>query len=209
MNIALINGSPKTQGSASGGLLDSLTRRFDGRAEFIRISLRHACVPPETVAELLSCESWVLAFPLYVDCLPSHLLSCLMQLEQAADWGGKRLYAVINCGFFEGSQTGPAAAVVENFCLRAGLSFDGGVGIGSGAALNQLPEIPGGHGPRGPIDTALDSLCENVLNGRGERFEYIQPALPRMLYKLAGQMGWRQQIKQNGGKPSDLGRRIT
>ena len=42
----------------------------------------------------------------------------------------------------------------------------------------------------------------------GERQEdrYVSVAFPRFLYKMAGQMGWRQMIKANGGKAKDLGR---
>ena len=39
--------------------------------------------PQEDIDRLLEAEAWVFAFPLYIDCLPSHLLSCLEQLEKA------------------------------------------------------------------------------------------------------------------------------
>ena len=36
---------------------------------------------------------------------------------------------------------------------------------------------------------------------------YVSVAMPRTLYKMAGQLGWRQMIKKNGGKTKDLSKR--
>ena len=35
--------------------------------------------------------------------------------------------------------------------------------------------------------------------------DVVSIAFPRFLYKMAAQLGWRQMIKENGGKVKDLG----
>ena len=46
------------------------------------------------------------------------------------------VYCIANNGFIEGKQNEPLMRVFENFCVRAGLTWGGGVGIGGGVMLN-------------------------------------------------------------------------
>lgn len=203
MKIALINGSPKQKNSASRGLLCDLRAALPAGTKPVEAELHGPTVPPEIIPTLDGCGAWVLAFPLYVDGVPGHLLSCLTQLEKTAK--GKSIYAVVNCGFYEGAQTGPALEIMENFCAKSGARW-GGVGTGGGGALGVLPG--GEKGPKALICRALTGLAETAAEGKIQENKFVTVAFPRTLYKLSGQMGWRKQIKDNGGKPRDLGRRF-
>ena len=49
----------------------------------------------------------------------------------------------------------------------------------------------------------------STIHGYGnQENNYISVGMPRFLYKMAAQMGWRQAIKANGGKVRDLGKRL-
>lgn len=207
MKVALINGSPKANGSASGVLLGDLQAEISGKVEVVELGLHRSAVPEDALAALQSAGVWVFACPLYVDGIPGHLLSCLMQLEKA-DWmeREKRIYAIVNCGFYEGVQAEYALSVLSNWCGKAGLIWAGGVGIGGGGSLCQMPAAKNGHGPKAPIDRALKMLAEKILQCEAQEEQYVSVAFPRFLYKMAAQMGWRQMIKVNGGKAKDLGR---
>ena len=37
---------------------------------------------------------------------------------------------------------------------------------------------------------------------------FVSPAFPRLLYKLAAQSGWREEIRKNGLRSKDLSRRL-
>jgi len=208
MRIALINGSPKLTDSASSLLLKDV-RRFVGEEEFVEFSLPTGTVAEETKEKLGQTDVWVVTCPLYVDGIPGHLLACLMQLEEAA-WESreKTVYAIINCGFYEGAQTEAALEILENWCARIGFTWGGGVGVGGGEALAGLPAADSGHGPKAPVDKALQVLAERIsLREAGEN-QYVSVGIPRFLYRAAAQRGWRQMIKANGGKPADLSRRL-
>lgn len=87
MRIALINGSPKGNGSASGSLLDDLKRFFSEKEELTEIGLHESAVPKKAAEDLMNADIWVFSCPLYVDGIPGHLLSCLMQLEKNCGQG--------------------------------------------------------------------------------------------------------------------------
>lgn len=208
MRIALMNGSPKSgDGSASGSLLADLKPRLSGEVDAIEIGLHGPAVSQEQLEALGNTDAWVFSCPLYVDGLPAHLLSCLVQLEQAG-WQhrGIRIYGIVNCGFYEGIQAESALALLRNWCAKAGFVWCGGIGVGGGGGLGQMPEARNGHGPKGPIDKALVELADKILRCETQENEYVSVAFPRFLYKAAAQMGWRWTIKANGGKAKDLGK---
>lgn len=208
MNIVLINGSPKSKDSASGILLSDLKHRLAGEGRVSEISLHTGTVPAEARQAMENASAWVFAYPLYVDGVPGHLLSCLMELEQAPRPAGEvTVYGIVNCGFYEGIQTECSLDVLKNWCARSGFLWGGGVGVGGGGALAMLPAAEAEHGPKAPIDKALKSLAEHILRGKAQDNLYVSAAMPRFLYRLAAQAGWRKLIRASGGKWADLGKR--
>lgn len=208
MKIVLLNGSPKVNESASSVLLKSLKSGLLGQAEIVEEGLHKASVPEEVFAKLRDADAVVFAYPLYVDGIPAHLLSCLVQMEKA-QWQEKerRIYGIVNCGFYEGIQAEPALEILQNWCEKTGFVWGGGAGIGGGGALLQLPEMENGKGPRGPVDKAVREMADKILSCRTQENQYVSIAFPRLMYKMAAQAGWRQQIKANGKKVKDLGER--
>lgn len=208
MKIAFINGSPKAKHSTSASILTDLKTALSKNLEIIPVELHKAVISEKDMEKLKTCDTLVFAFPLYVDGIPSHLLSCLTALE-TAPWQDKRgrVYGIVNCGFYEGIQAEPALKVLENWCAKAGFLWSGGIGIGGGGALAQLPDAKNGHGPKAPVSKALGALAGSILQNETQKNHYISIAFPRFLYKLAAQMDWRQMVKQNGGRAKDLGRR--
>ena len=104
-------------------------------------------------------------------------------------------------------QAEPALKVLENWCVKAGFLWSGGIGIGGGGALAQMPHVKNGHGPKAPVAKALRALADSILQNEAQKNHYVSIAFPRFLYKLAAQMGWQQMVKQNGGRARDLGKR--
>ena len=213
MRIVLLNGSPKRKESASRTLLEELKyylfeKKGLSGAEPGEVGLHQAAVSGEALAGLGDAEAWVFAFPLYVDGIPGHLLSCLAQLEEACSTSRKvHIYGIVNCGFYEGIQAEPALELLQNWCEKTGCIWSGGLGVGGGGGLGQIPSGKKGQGPLGPVDLALEALADRILQGEKQENRYVSVALPRFLYKNAAQWGWRQMIKRNGGRKRDLGTR--
>lgn len=111
---------------------------------------------------------------------------------------------MVNCGFYEGHQNKLALEMMENWCVKARLKWGQGIGIGAGGMLSGLKNVPIGHGPKKNLEKAFNQLTNNILNSSSEENIFVNANFPRILYKFAAEMGWRQAIKANGLKRKDL-----
>lgn len=205
MNIALINASPKKKGSTSKTLLEDLRTSLSEEAEITEYDFQTAAISRTLLEELSRADAWVFSLPLYVDGIPSHLLSCLVQIEQAQlNPPEVYVYGIVNLGFYEGIQAKPALNILENWCMKCGFVWGGGVGAGGGGGLSQMPATKTGTGPKGPIDNALKELADSILARDTQENRFVSIAFPRFLYQKGAQIGWRKMIRANGGSRKDL-----
>lgn len=208
MKIALINGSPKMKDSASNCILHELKAFLEKNSNIItEYYFRKPQLSKKEMEELIEYDILVFAFPLYVDGIPSHLLNCLIQLEgYFANIKEKEImvYSLVNCGFYEGHHNELAIEMMENWCAKAGLRWGQGLGIGAGGMLPALNNVPIGHGPKRNLEKVLKKLADNIVKCASEENIFTTANFPRVLYKLAAEMGWRRSIKANGLKRKDL-----
>ena len=136
MKTVFINCSPKKRFCASSYFL-FLERLFLG-GEKVLEKLRTPADHDRVLGQLQDAQTVVFGVPLYVDGIPSHVLSFLEKMEAFCREKGLRLnvYVIANNGFIEGKQNEPLMRLFGHFCARAGLSFCGGVGVGGGVMLN-------------------------------------------------------------------------
>lgn len=209
MTVALINASPKVKGSSSGILLNDLKECLGNKVDIEEICLRTSKITAEVIEKLKKADTWVVAFPLYVDSLPSHLIACLKQLEKMT-WKNKNLniYGIANCGFYEGNQAEPALNVLKNWCAKAGCAYKGSLGIGGGGAIAVSGNMSAKAGLRANIFKAMKKFADRIVKKEGEVNKYATVAFPRFIYKIAAQNSWRKMIKANGGKTKDLSKRL-
>lgn len=208
MKIALINGSPKYKDSASACLLHELKSFLEH--DNITISEHYFRKPQLSIKEIdqiSECNVLVFAFPIYVGGIPSHLLNCLIQLESFLSNTKEKdiiVYSIVNCGFYEGHQTAIVIEMMKNWCIKAGIHWGQGLGVGAGGMLLSVKNIPIGHGPKKNLGVAFEKLANNILKYSSGEDIFITLNFPRILYKLAAEMGWRNSIKANGLKRKDL-----
>ena len=136
MKTVLINCSPKKRFCASAYFL-FLQGIFLG-GEKVKEKLRSPADHARILEQLRDAQAVVFGLPLYVDGIPSHVLRFLEEMEAFCRENGLMLhvYCVANNGFIEGKQNEPLMQVLENFCVRTGIVWGGGVGIGGGVMLN-------------------------------------------------------------------------
>jgi hypothetical protein len=138
--------------------------------------------------------------------IPAHLLHCLVQLEEACAEIEKEttVYAVVNCGFYEGHQNGLALAMMECWCSKAGLKWGQGIGIGAGGMIAGNQNIPLGYGPKKNLGKALKQLANNVSQCAADENLFITANFPKIAYKLAAEMNWWWTVRANGLKRGNL-----
>ena len=204
MKVALVNFSPRGNGSNSRVFERYVHQKVGANAQTVELDIRNSA-PHKDISVLDECEVWVFFYPLYIDALPSHMLSFIAELERSTFFAhSKRLYAVANCGFYEGEQTRLSFEILNNWCLKSGAKWCGGVGIGASGCIEFFERFGVTEGPRIFINRALDFLADNIIDGSSQCNNYVTVALPKRFYKAAGEILWRQKIISYGGKISDL-----
>ena len=207
MKIALIEGSPKAKDSSSKYILKTLKVLLNDEHEISEYHCRMAMLKNSDLEQIAESDVLVFAFPLYVDGIPSHLLNCLYQMETFLNTRYNPrmvVYSLVNSGFYEGRQNAIALETMKNWCEKTKLKWGQGIGIGGGGMLSALTGVPDGKGPKKNLSEALKTVVRNIGAGTTSDNIFISPNIPRFIYRLGAEMGWRQQIKGNGLKTKDL-----
>lgn len=213
MKITMINGSPKAKNSASESLLSILKGYCNLAAP--DLVLNKIVIEEENMAEIWKSDALVIAFPLYIDSVPSHLLRCLIQIEEYARLHGQertseetiKVYVVINNGFFQGKQNMPAIEVMQHWTKRCGFEFGQAVGVGGGGMINFIKNVPDGHGPKKNLTVALREMAGNILQKKSGETKVFELNYPAWAYKWQAEYGWRMAARKNGLKSKDLNKR--
>ena len=138
MRTVFINGSPKKRYSSSNYFL-KLQRAFvKGQTVFLK--LRNRNDHKKIFEQIIAADAVVFSMPLYVDSVPSHILTFLQEMEHFCKENrlNLKIYVIANNGFIEGNQNAPLFCVMENFCMRSDIQWCGGIGIGGGVMFNAL-----------------------------------------------------------------------
>lgn len=209
MKIALLNGSPKGRGSASEILLEGLRPYLPADALLPKVHLPLRPQEDFRLSCLADCQALVFAFPLYVDSLPSHVIRALESLAELFREIAEKptVYAVVNCGFYEGKQAHIALQVMENWCSQTGFLWGRGLGIGGGGVLSATEESPVGQFPKREIGKTLAVMGQSVSALESGKTLFVNCDLPRFVYRQAAESQWKKRAQNNGVSPRDLGKR--
>jgi len=143
MNILYINASPKRFFSASQYFLD-LLRIQTTSCKTTMLKLSGPAMYDEIFSHFENLDALVIAMPVYVDSVPSHVLRFLEETEQFLKENNYKfkVYIIANCGFYEGRQCKHLLNIMQIFCKQAGLIWGGGLGIGAGEMLSVIRLTP-------------------------------------------------------------------
>ena len=216
MKIYAINGSTKGEASNSREMISIVQGYLAPGSKIETVSqIRQYRKRDDSVFPAMAASDVLLiSSSLYVDALPATLLAFLERYAAYLAGPGKdarardqRVFACVNCGFFEGEQNESALEILAHFSAFAGLRWSGGVGIGTGEMIGSLKNIPLDASIRRPVARALHALARAIDAGPDGRLVeniFAHHGLPSFLYKIGGEFGWRKQAKQNGLKRRDI-----
>ncbi|MCM1577766.1 MAG: hypothetical protein NC078_03060 [Ruminococcus sp.] len=138
MKTVLVTASPKKKFSVSSYFLFLCGIGIKG--EKVREKIRSKGDFARVLETFKGADNIIFSMPLYVDGIPSHLLAFMEQAEKFLIENDlhPNIYVISNGGFIEGNQNRCLMEITENFCIRSGCKFQGGVGIGGGVMLNVM-----------------------------------------------------------------------
>jgi len=208
MNAYLLTGSPKGRRSASFLLGSILAEGLRARGAAVVEGMLHGELRSEegtgrVLDAVDASDLVVLSFPLYVDSLPAPLTHLLERIAErralAPRPGAPRLAVVVQCGFPEAHQCDTAVGICRLFAERTDMRWAGALAMGMGGSLGgDLRKLPGGG--KNILD-ALDMASKSLADGGdipGDAVtRFAKPLMPRWLYLLFGNLGWRMQMRKN------------
>lgn len=208
MNVLILIGSPKGRKSASFMLGSRLAEGLRKHGAAVSEGMVHNGLRSEegTVRLLDAVDASdlvVFAFPLYVDSLPAPLTRLLELIAErrirVAPAGSPRIAVLVQCGFPESHQCDTAIGICRLFAERTGLRWAGALAMGMGGSLGEdFRKLPGGGRN---LLTALDMASESLARGGDIPEEatmlFAEPLMPRWMYTLVGNLGWRVQLRKD------------
>ncbi len=208
MNAFLLVGSPKGRKSASYLLGSMLAEGIRKRGAAVSEEMVHEGLRSEDgTARLLdsvdAADLVIFAFPLYIDSLPAPFTLLLERIAERrariAPTGSPRLAVVVQCGFPEAHQCGTAVGICRLFADRTGMRWAGALAMGMGGSVGGDPgKMPGGgKNLLAAIDMASESLANGGAIPEAATALFAMPLMPRWMYTLIGNLGWRMQLRKN------------
>lgn len=210
MNIVIINGSPKPLGGNSAILVEQLRKQLDNQPMeqyYTVLDIKNSPVSENDYILFETADVLIFAFPLYCDGLPSHLLRQLTILDEwfnsrkgskSSARGRLTVYALANCGFYDGHNTALALRMVRSWCLRCGLIWGQGMGIGGGELLSNMPKTRFGHGVLKSAGKKMEFFASNIAAMKKGEDIFSSPDMPRLFYvNGANHYMWERKARQN------------
>ena len=205
----LLNASLRGENSNTGKFLEKLESSIGENVEILNLPA-FINRPEELVKALLPVKKIVLGMPMYVDGIPSALLKIMEMMEKMHPAEDKKIYAVVNMGFYESRQIKNVLKQVRKWSEKCGFSYCGGVAVGAGEMMGSLiKSINGANGPVKNVVEAIESLAGVIKSSSAIDDIYADAyKFPRSAYMFMAGMGWPKAAKLNGLKKKDLLKRI-
>lgn len=205
----LLSGSPRGKKSTSYVTLEYLQRQLEERGHLSELFVLSNASKDEAIlkrirASIISANHVVLAAPLYVDSLPSHVIEFLEKIVSGRNsmslQNTPKFTAIINSGFPEASQNILALEICKQFSREAQFEWMGGLPFGGGAAIDGTPlELSGfrGRHVRPAIELLADAISNNEVVPESAIELMNKPVIPKRLYIMASQSRWKRIAKRN------------
>lgn len=202
--VTLLVGSPRTASTSLviGEYLLAELQKFGWESEIHRIfpALDSAETWRALSNAVADADLVVLAFPLYVDSMPSGVIRALEKLanERSIRPENKpqQFLAIVNSGFPEAVQIQTALAIAGRFAQEAGFEWAGGISIGGGGSINGKPLDEFGKMVH-HLKLGLEHAAEALQNGRAIPEDATDlsihfPIPKRLTIPIANLMWWFQ-----------------
>ena len=210
--VLLLVGSPKSASSTSNSLGDYLISRLEQLGltvskEFIYKLVRKEEGQKELLTKVEEASTIILAFPLYVDCLPAGVIKALEIIadhrKSKTNREKQRFAIIINCGFPETQHNNTAVAICKIFSREVGFEWKGALSLGMGGAVGGR-SLEGRGGMMRNVIKGLDLAAHALAEGEAIPNEAIElfekKFIPITLYTKMGNLGWNQQAKKYGAR---------
>ncbi|MCP4581153.1 MAG: hypothetical protein GY839_06010 [candidate division Zixibacteria bacterium] len=208
--ILLLVGSAKLERSTSEVLSTYITDKlgekgFESETMFAHKILKSDTAKDELMSSVGKADLIILAFPLFVDCLPYAVISMLEHIANnrptSDDQKKQSLMCVVNCGFPEAHQNDTAIAICRQFAHETDFDWAGGLAMGAGEGIHgrELSEVKGmARNVIKSLDLAVEDLAQSKPVSQMAIDLMAKPLVPRWMYFIGGSARWKREAKEHG-----------
>lgn len=218
-NILLINSSPKiNEESTSKYLIETAGSHINDtlfRKTFI--NTRQSFTMHKTYEDfeaVSNADALIIAFPLYIFCMPGILTRFLEDYykyytESKKNKKSPKVYAIVNCGFPEPDINLEAIKVIKSFCSHINANFRFGILIGGGGMLLGAKDAPFLKKTLNSLNNEFSTIVTDIQNDNLNKIDNvsIHVNFPEWLYLFMGNKGWISTIHKNGLQKKDIYRK--
>lgn len=213
INICFVNGSPRKERSGSSFLINELTKLLSSNVNTKEYFISNLIKDDTLLKEIITYDKIIFVSPLYADCFPSAMLEFMATFENFVKCKNNvqlDMYCMINCGFLEGTQNKTAISIMKNYCQRLNFNWRFGLGIGGGEFMTGSKDMPLNSRIKKPVYNAFLTLKEDIENTSNKPVDNIlvNAKIPKFIFKIAGNAGWKSMAKKNNLKAKDLYKQI-
>jgi hypothetical protein len=208
--VLLLVGSAKHPHSTSESIGTYLIEKLQGHGFetetlFIHKSLksddrRNALLVAANNADII-----ILAFPLYVDCLPYLVIRTIELIaknrQKKRNPMEQSLLCIVNSGFPEAHQNDTAIAICRKFASETDFKWVGGLALGAGEVINGKPlfDVKGmARHVIKSLNLTADALAAGESIPQEAKKLMAKPFIPKWMYLLVGGMRWKRDSKKHG-----------
>jgi len=211
-NALLLVGSPKGSLSTSVSLGNSFTSRLEELGLSIDTEYLYKLIKKEDgqiklLSKVEDADLIILAFPLYIDCLPAGVIKALELIaenrQSKSNLKNQGFVVIINCGFPETQHNNTAIAICKIFAREVGFEWKGALALGMGGVFGRksleerggmVRNITKGFDIAAQALSVGEKIPEEAIELVGKKF------MPISLYTTMGNLGWNIQAKKFGAR---------
>lgn len=187
-----INGSPRLENSNSNYFLniikDNEKIKFIYRDKFSSI-----------LKNITEVDTIILCFPLYVDGPPCKVIEFMEYInDNNIDISNKKIYTIINSGFWEAKHNRTASLIVENFANSNEAKYMGTFNIGAGEIVGKRDKVKLYKLVSIPFLFKIRKFKNSINDGSKIKLETTIRPMSKRLYVFMANINWKRQMVRNG-----------
>lgn len=186
-----INGSPKLDKSNSFYFLsminDNSKIRFLYKDDF-----------DDILRDINKINTIIFSFPLYVDGPPNKVIEFMEYInDNKIDIKDKKIYCIINCGFFEAKQNDVAALIIKNFAINNRAKYMGSFNIGAGEIVGKRNRKILYKIISIPFYFKIKKFKNSINKGLKVNLNTTIRPMSKKLYVFLANISWRKKMREN------------
>lgn len=186
-----INGSPKLDKSNSfyffSMINDNSKIRFLYKDDFDNI-----------LRDINKISTIIFSFPLYVDGPPNKVIEFMEYInDNKIDIKDKKIYCIINCGFFEAKQNEIAALIIKNFAINNMAKYMGSFNIGAGEIVGKRNRKILYKIISIPFYFKIKKFKNSINKGLKVNLNTTIRPMSKKLYVFLANISWRKKMREN------------